>query len=41
VLAEEGTMRAGLKSDLERLATKNIPVDIVYEQGPQVVGLAQ
>jgi len=41
VLAEEGTMRAGLKSDLERLATKNIPVDIVYEQGLQVVGLAR
>ncbi len=40
VLAEEGTMRAGLKADLDRLATKNIPVDIVYEQGPQVVGLA-
>ena len=39
VLAEEGTMRPGLKADLERLATKNIPVDIVYEQGRQVLGL--
>jgi hypothetical protein len=41
VLAGEGTMRAGLKADLDRLATKNIPVDIVYEQGPQVLGLSQ
>jgi alpha-D-ribose 1-methylphosphonate 5-triphosphate diphosphatase PhnM len=39
VLAAEGTMRPGLKADLDRLATKNIPVDIVYEQGKQVVGL--
>jgi Peptidase family M49 len=39
VLAEEGTLRDGLKSDIERLATRNIPVDIVYEQGPQVLGL--
>jgi Peptidase family M49 len=39
VLAEEGRMRDGLKSDLERLANRNIPVDIVYEQGLQVAGL--
>jgi Peptidase family M49 len=39
VLAEEGTMRPGLQADLERLATKKIPVDIVYEQGRQVLGL--
>ena len=39
VLAEEGVLRAGLKADLERLATRSIPVDIVYEQGRQVVGL--
>lgn len=39
VLAEEGTMRPGLKADLQRLETKNIPVDIVYEQGREVVGL--
>ena len=39
VLAEEGSLRPGLRADLERLASKNIPVDIVYEQGLQVVGL--
>jgi len=39
VLAEEGVVRPGLKADLERLAGKNIPVDIVYEQGRQVLGL--
>lgn len=39
VLAEEGVLRPGLKSDLERLTSKNIPVDIVYEQGLDVVGL--
>jgi hypothetical protein len=38
-VAEEGAMRPGLKADLDRLTTKNIPVDIVYEQGRQVVGL--
>jgi hypothetical protein len=32
-------MRADLKSDLERLASRNIPVDLVYEQGRQVAGL--
>ncbi|MBK7116039.1 MAG: Zn-dependent hydrolase [Proteobacteria bacterium] len=39
VLAEEGTMRPGLQADLDRLATKNIPVDIVYEQDRQVLNL--
>jgi len=39
VLAEEGTMRPGLKAGIERLASRNIPVDIVYEQGKQVLGL--
>jgi hypothetical protein len=39
VVTEEGAMRRGLQSALDRLTTKNIPVDIVYEQGRQVVGL--
>ena len=29
-----------LRSDLERLAAAGIPVDVVYEQGPAVLGLA-
>jgi hypothetical protein len=39
VVAEEAAMRAGLQADLDRLTTKNIPVDVVFEQGRQVVGL--
>jgi hypothetical protein len=38
-VAEEAAMRAGLQADLDRLTTKNIPVDVVFEQGRQVVGL--
>ncbi len=30
---------ATLKADLERLAAEGIPVDIVFEQGPKVLGL--
>jgi hypothetical protein len=29
-----------LQSDLERLGTRNIPVDVVFEQGVQVLGLS-
>jgi hypothetical protein len=32
-------MRPGLQADLDRLTKKSIPVDIVFEQGKQVVGL--
>jgi len=39
VVAEEGAMRAGLQADLDRLTRKNIPVDVVFEQGRQVIGL--
>ena len=28
-----------LESDLERLAEAGIPVDVVFEQGPEVLGL--
>lgn len=34
-----GTIRPTLQSDLDRLATAGIPVDIVFEQGPEVLGL--
>ncbi len=33
------TIRATLQADLDRLATAGIPVDIVFEQGPEVLGL--
>ena len=39
VVAEEGVMRPGLQKDLDRLTSKSIPVDVVFEQGRQVVGL--
>ncbi|HXC58916.1 MAG TPA: hypothetical protein VN645_06345 [Steroidobacteraceae bacterium] len=39
VVKEEGAMRSGLQTDLDRLTKKNIPVDVVFEQGRQVVGL--
>jgi hypothetical protein len=39
VVANEGVVRPQLRKDLDRLAAKNIPVDVVFEQGPKVLGL--
>ena len=36
---EMGNVGAQLQADLDRLAAKSIPVDIVYEQGKEVLGL--
>lgn len=36
----KGTINAGLASNLERLETSNIPVDVVFEQGLDVLGLS-
>ncbi|MFZ5940285.1 MAG: dipeptidyl-peptidase 3 family protein [Bacteroidota bacterium] len=36
---ENGYIREALQKDLDRLKTMNIPVDIVFEQGPEVLGL--
>jgi hypothetical protein len=36
---EKGKVGETLQSDLNKLAAKNIPVDIVFEQGIQVLGL--
>ena len=38
-LESNGKIREALQSDLERLKTANIPLDIVYEQGVSVLGL--
>ena len=38
-LETNGTIRETLQSDLQRLKTSNIPLDIVYEQGTTVLGL--
>ena len=37
--AEKGIIPAHLQKDLDRLQSKNIPVDIVFEQGPSQLGL--
>jgi hypothetical protein len=40
MLADEAVIGPELKADLERLGSKGIPVDIVLEQGLEVLGLA-
>jgi len=37
LLAEEGVVGEQLRSDLDRLTRKGIPVDIVFEQGPSML----
>ena len=39
LVEEKGFIREELQSDLERLKVLNIPVDIVFKQGPEVAGL--
>jgi hypothetical protein len=39
LLAEQGVIGPGLQADLDRLATAGIPVDIVFEQGVDVLGI--
>ncbi len=39
LVAEKGKIEAQLQADLDRLAAADIPVDIVYEQGTDVLGL--
>ena len=36
---EMGFIRTELQADLDRLKERNIPVDIVFKQGPEVLGL--
>lgn len=38
-ISEKGFIRTQLQSDLERLNELSIPVDIVFEQGPELLGL--
>jgi hypothetical protein len=40
-MAERGAIAPDLQADLDRLATRKIPVDVVFEQGPAVLGLEQ
>lgn len=39
LMAEKGTISKTLQADLDRLTEQNIPVDIVFEQGVDVLGL--
>ena len=34
-----GTLPPALQKDLDRLSAKNIPTDVVFEQGLKVLGL--
>ncbi len=38
-LVKNGVIRESLQSELNRLRTANIPVDIVYEQGTEILGI--
>lgn len=39
MIADLGTIGAELRSDLDRINNAGIPVDIVFEQGPEVLGI--
>ncbi|EMR01787.1 dipeptidyl-peptidase 3 family protein [Cesiribacter andamanensis] len=39
LVEQQGSISAELQADLDRLAAKSIPVDVVFEQGMEVLGL--
>ena len=39
ITEENGCIREELQKDLDRIGEAGIPVDIVFEQGPEVLGL--
>ena len=39
LIEEKGVVREALQSDLDRIANAGIPKDIVFEQGPDILGL--
>ena len=39
LLEEQGKIDSRLQADLDRLSKANIPVDVVFEQGLEVLGL--
>ena len=39
LVAEKGFIREELQADLDRLKELSIPVDIVFNQGPELLGL--
>jgi hypothetical protein len=40
-MRERGALAPDLQQDLDRLVSRQIPVDVVFEQGEQVLGLEQ
>jgi len=41
LMKKDGTVSAALQKDLDRLTTADIPVDVVFEQGADVLGLVK
>ena len=39
LIKEKGIIYPELAGDLQKLDTKNIPVDVVFKQGPEIIGL--
>ena len=39
LMEKEGSIKPEMQKDLDRLKTAKIPVDVVFEQGPGVLGL--
>jgi hypothetical protein len=39
MMEKYGNMTKELKESLEKINQKNIPVDVVFEQGPKILGL--
>jgi len=39
LVENEGIIKEQLQEDLDRINEANIPVDIVFEQGPEILGL--
>jgi hypothetical protein len=39
LVADKGVIREGLQNDLDRLSQAGIPVDIVFRQGTEVLGI--
>jgi len=39
MVAEQGIIKPELQADLDKLSEAGIPIDIVFEQGPEVLGL--
>ena len=41
LMEKDGSVGADLQADLDRLSEADIPVDVVFEQGPEVLGISQ